>query len=147
MRISDWSSDVCSSDLLPAMRAPLPARFAAARLPFHYSWVVLACVWCASFARQGPAVATLSVFIGPMMQEFGWSSAEISGAVALGGVLAALTSPLLGTLLDRRGARLILCGAVLSTGIAALLLSQITALFQFYLLFRSEEQTSELPSL
>src|SRR3546814_2896215 len=29
----------------------------------------------------------------------------------------------------------ILCGAFLSTGIAALLLSQITALFQFYLLF------------
>ncbi len=60
------------------MRAPLPARFAAARLPFHYSWVVLACVLCASFARQGPAVATLSVFIGPMMREFGWSSTEIS---------------------------------------------------------------------
>src|SRR3546814_1098278 len=69
------------------------------------------------------------------MRECGWCSAEVSGAVAWGGVLAAVTSPLLGTLLDRRGARLILSGAVLSTGIAALLLSQITALFQFYLLF------------
>ena len=32
----------------------------AARLPFFYGWVILACVCAAGFSRQGPAVATLS---------------------------------------------------------------------------------------
>ena len=75
--------------------------------------------------RVGPAVATLSVFIGPMTTEFGWSRTEISGAVSLGGILAAITSPMLGTFLDRKGPRTILLIAVLTTGITILLLSQI----------------------
>ncbi|MGE4219957.1 MAG: MFS transporter [Alphaproteobacteria bacterium] len=117
------------------MNAPFAARFLAARLPVHYGWVMLGCVWCAAFARQGAAVAVLSVFLRPMMGEFGWSSAEISGAASLGGLLAGFVSPLLGPVLDRRGARLILCAAVASTGAAALLLSQVGSLLQFYLLF------------
>jgi MFS family permease len=107
----------------------------ARRLPFFYGWVVLGCAACAGFARQGPAVATLSIFIVPMTSEFGWTASEISGAVALGGLLAAVTSPLLGPLVDRHGARAILCTAVLVTGVAALLLSQVNSLLMFYLLF------------
>ena len=81
------------------------------RVPFFYGWIVLGCVCLAGFARQGPAVATLSIFVEPMTREFGWSRAALSGAVSLGGVLAALTSPLIGPVLDRRGARLVLCVA------------------------------------
>ncbi len=110
-------------------------RRLARRLPFFYGWVVLGCACCAGFARQGPAVATLTIFIAPMTAEFGWSSAEMAGAVSLGGVLAALTSPLLGPLVDRRGARAMLCAAVALTGAASLLLSQTASLFAFYLLF------------
>ena len=44
-----------------------------ARLPIFYGWVVLACLCCAGFARQGPAVATLSIFVEPLTREFGWS--------------------------------------------------------------------------
>ena len=47
----------------------------------------------ANFSRQGAAVATLSIFVVPMSQEFGWSMTEFSGAVSLGGVLGALISP------------------------------------------------------
>ena len=107
----------------------------ARRLPFYYGWVILGVVCCASVARVGPAVATLSVFIGPMTAEFGWSRTEISGAVSLGGILAAVTSPMLGTFLDRKGPRTILLMAVLTTGITILLLSQIGNLAAFYLLF------------
>ena len=107
----------------------------AAQLPFFYGWVVLGCACCASFARQGPAVATLSIFVVPMTAEFGWSSSEISGAVSLGGVLAAIASPILGPLVDRHGARAMLCCAVLITGVASLLLSLTPSLLVFYLLF------------
>ena len=93
------------------------ATLMASRLPFFYGWLILACVCCAGFARQGPAVATLSIFVEPMTSEFGWSRTALSGAVSLGGVLAALASPLIGPVLDRQGARLMLCAAVLVTSI------------------------------
>jgi len=113
---------------------PLP-RLLSARVPVFYGWVVLACLCCAGFARQGPAVATLSIFVEPLTREFGWSRTALSGAVSLGGVLAALSAPLIGPLLDRRGSRLVLCTAVLVNGIALLLLSATGSLLHFYLLF------------
>ncbi|HXC88608.1 MAG TPA: MFS transporter [Stellaceae bacterium] len=107
----------------------------SARLPFYYGWVVLASLCCAGFARQGGATATFSVFVEPLSREFGWSRTAISGAASLGGVLAALLSPVIGPLLDRHGSRAALCLAVLGTAIAALLLSLTRSLPVFYLLF------------
>jgi sugar phosphate permease len=107
----------------------------SARLPFFYGWVVLACLCCAGFSRQGGATATFSVFVEPLTREFHWSRTAVSGAASLGGVLAALLSPLIGPLLDRHGSRAALCLAVLGTGIAALLLSLTQSLLVFYLLF------------
>jgi len=97
--------------------------------------VILACVCAAGFSRQGPAVATLSIFIEPMTAEFGWSRTQISGAVSIGGILGALVSPLLGPFLDRNGARAVLCFAVLFTAIPLLLLSFTESLLVFYLLY------------
>ncbi|MGJ3260358.1 MAG: MFS transporter [Rhodospirillales bacterium] len=105
------------------------------RLPFYYGWIVLAAVCAASFSRQGPAVATLSIFIDPMTTEFGWSRTEISGAVSLGGILGAVAAPLIGPFLDRNGARTILCFAVLTTGIPLLCISTVNALPLFYVFY------------
>lgn len=104
-------------------------------LPFYYGWIVLACVCCAGFARQGPAVATLSIFITPMSAELDWSKTAISGAVSLGGILAAISSPFLGPLMDRHGARAMLGFAVLATSISVALLSGVETLIAFYVLF------------
>jgi OFA family oxalate/formate antiporter-like MFS transporter len=107
----------------------------AGRLPFYYGWVILGAVCAASFSRQGPAVATLSIFIEPMTTEFGWSRTEISGAVSLGGILGAIAAPLIGPFLDRNGARTILCLAVLFTGIPLLCLSAVNAVPLFYVFY------------
>jgi sugar phosphate permease len=114
---------------------PLVPRLLAARLPVSYGWVVLGCLCCAGFARQGPAVATLSIFVAPLTGEFGWSRTALSGAVSLGGLLAAVASPLIGSFLDRRGSRLVLCTAVLVNGVLLLSLSMTGSLLYFYLLF------------
>jgi sugar phosphate permease len=114
---------------------PSLAGALAVRLQSYYGWVVLACASAAAFSRAGPAVATLSMFVAPMTSEFGWSRTGLSGAVSLGGILAALLSPAIGSLLDRRGPRLILGAAVLSTGVSLLMLSQIGSLVAFYVLF------------
>src|SRR5712671_952800 len=118
-----------------ASRRPALPRLLSARLPFFYGWIILACLCCAGFSRQGPAVATLSIFVEPLTREFGWSRAALSGAVSLGGVLAALTSPLIGPLVDRYGSRAALSLAVLATGAAMMLLSLTQSLLVFYLLF------------
>jgi MFS family permease len=118
-----------------AIRPPLLPRLLAPRLPFFYGWVVLACLCLAGFARQGPAVAVLSVFVVPMTEAFGWSRAAIAGAVSLGGLLAAFVSPILGPQLDRHGPRLVLSLAVLATGLVTMALSLTQSLAMFYLLF------------
>ena len=105
------------------------------RLPFFYGWIILGCVCCAGFSRQGGAVSTLTIFVEPMTRHFGWSRTAISGAVSLGGLLAALTAPALGRLLDRQGARAVLCWAVLLTGLANTALSATGSLLTFYILF------------
>lgn len=104
-------------------------------LPIYYGWAVLAAVCCAAFSRQGPALATLSVFIEPMTTEFGWSRTALSGAVSLGGVLAAFLSPIIGRQLDRHGAQAILALAVLVTSVSVAMLSLVQSLLIFYILF------------
>ena len=107
----------------------------AARLPFYYGWVILACVCAAGFARQGSSVAALSIFVEPMTQEFGWSRTGISAAVSIGGVLGALVAPWIGAFLDRNGARAVLAFAVLATGIPVLMLAGTHSLVYFYLCY------------
>ncbi len=80
-------------------------------------------------------MATLSVFVTPLIHDFGWSRTALSGAVSLGGILAAIVSPAIGPFLDRAGSRLVLCYAILTTGAALLLLSLTPSLAVFYLLF------------
>jgi MFS family permease len=104
-------------------------------VPIYYGWVILGCVCCAGFARQASSVAVLSIFVAPMIGEFGWSRTAISGAVSLGGILAAVASPFLGPGLDRHGARALLGAAILSTAAAAVGLSLIGSLSAFYVLF------------
>jgi MFS family permease len=80
-------------------------------------------------------VATLSIFVEPLIREFGWSRTALSGAVSLAGVMAALVSPPLGRVLDRHGSRAVLCGAVLTNAAALALLSFTPSLLVFYLLY------------
>ena len=96
----------------PSLPGPLSTR-----LPLFYGWIVLACLCCTGFARQGPAVATLSIFVEPLTREFAWSRTALSGAASLGGLLAAIVAPLIGPVLDRSGSRLVLCAAVLVNGV------------------------------
>src|SRR5580704_14932604 len=128
-----------------AILPPLVPRLLAARLPVFYGWVVLGCLCCVGFARQGPAVATLSIFVAPLTGEFGWSRTALSGAASLGGLLAAVAAPMIGPLLDRRGSRLVLCLAVLASGCSLLLLSLAPSLLVFYLLFCIARMTWAAP--
>ena len=113
----------------------LQTRLANA-LPFYYGWVIFSSAVGISFSsRPLMSVATLSVFLVPMTEEFGWSRGFFSGAVSLGGLCAVLMSPFAGRIIDRYGSGVVL--AIISTiaGICGIGLSLVTQQWMFYSLY------------
>jgi len=108
----------------------------AQRLPFYYGWVILAVASVPSFgARPVMAVATLSVFVVPMTDEFGWSRAQFSGAVSLGALFGLLVSPFAGRLIDRYGSGVLLSASSAVVGLCAIGLSLTSPIWTFYALY------------
>ena len=108
----------------------------AQRLPFYYGWVILAVASVPSFgARPVMAVATLSVFVVPMTDEFGWSRAQFSGAVSLGALFGLLVSPFAGRLIDRYGSGVLLSASSAVVGLCAIGLSLTSPIWSFYALY------------
>ena len=96
----------------------------ARALPFYYGWVVFAvCASVSYSSRPVMAVATLSVFLVPMTEEFGWSRGMFAGAVSLGGMCAVAISPIAGWWIDRYGSALVVALGGLVTGACAAALS------------------------
>lgn len=111
------------------------ARDLIRRLPFFFGWVIVGCAICSNVARQAAAVATLSVFIVPMTDAFGWSRAGISGAVSFGALLGALAAPFTGPLFDRHGSRALLVWSAVVVGACSLALGGTQSLLWFYAAF------------
>ena len=106
------------------------------RLPFYYGWVIFASAVTIAFSsRPVMAVATLSVFVVPMTESFGWSRGLFSGAISMGGVCAILISPFAGKLKDKYGSGIVLAFASTIIGICSLGISFITQPWLFYALY------------
>ncbi len=86
-------------------------------------------------ARPVMSVATLSVFVVPMTDEFGWSRAQFSGAVSLGAVFGLLVSPFAGRLIDRYGSGVLLSASSAVVGLCAIGLSLTSPIWSFYALY------------
>ena len=116
------------------MRA-LQIRVAAA-VPFYYGWVILALSGVASCSsRPLMAVAVLTVFVVPMETELGWSRTAVSVAVSLGGVCAVALSPVVGPLIDRYGAGIVVGVSTGIAGLCALGLGSVSQIGLFYLVY------------
>jgi MFS family permease len=101
---------------------------------FFYGYVLVA----ASFLLQSigwGAYNSFGIFFNPLMNEYGWSRAGISGAVSVSFCLYGLSSILLGRLNDRVGPRLIMTVSGIFLGVGYLLMSRLTSLWQLYLLY------------
>ena len=105
------------------------------RLPFFYGWTVLFAAGSSMVVRNSAASLTLAVFIFPMSEDLGWSRTLIAGAASLGGLVAAVASPVGGWALDRYGARVILTGSVLILGLSTVSLAWATVPIAFYLAY------------
>ncbi len=101
---------------------------------FHGWWIVASAV-VGDLMMLGPSTYALAVFLVPITTELGWSR----GAIALAPTLRALTGmfvgPVVGPILDRHGPRFLMAGGAIIGGTTLILLSQVHAIWQFYLLF------------
>jgi MFS family permease len=101
---------------------------------FFYGYViVLAC-----FLVQGIGVGAyiaFGVFFKPLLVEFGWSRAAISGASSMAFFLMGFLGILVGNLNDRFGPRIIMAVTGLFYGFGYFLFSQLNSVWELYLFY------------
>ncbi len=120
------------------VEGPSPAASIPRVWPFKhifYGWAIVIAALVASFGSVPVFGPVLGVFIIPMQEELGWSRATISLGFTIGSMTGSATTFIIGSLLDRYGARVI----VASTGIiiagAMLGLAAMDQPWQFWVLF------------
>jgi MFS family permease len=112
----------------PTVPLPMPSRL-------YYGWVIVAAALLINLASTPMNPVVFSFFLGPMMQDLGWSRATLSWALTFRTLAGACTSPLIGAAIDRFGSRWlgVLAAAVAGGSVAALALThqpwQVYALF------------------
>ena len=112
-----------------------PAQLLSRKLPFFYGWVVLASASTTQVVRNSAASLTIAVFMFPLAQELGWSRTLIAGAASFGGLAASGVSPVVGWLVDRYGARLVLASSVFILGLSTISLAWATVPVAFYVAY------------
>ena len=101
---------------------------------FFYGYVVVSAAFFLQAVGWG-IFNSLGVFSVPLMSEFKWTRAGVSGVFALAFFIYGLSSIILGILNDRWGPRLIMTGSGVVLGVGFLLTSQIGNLGQLYLFY------------
>ena len=86
----------------------------AGRLPFFYGWIIIAVAFV-TVALGVTARTAFSLMFPPIVDEYGWDRGLAAGAFSFGFLVSALTSPVTGRLMDRRGPRLVIGIGVLIT--------------------------------
>ncbi|MFC1942124.1 MFS transporter [Chloroflexota bacterium] len=101
---------------------------------FFYGYIIVIAAVIMRMAMISPR-SSYGVFFKPMLNEFAWSRALISGAYSISSITQALSGIIMGGLNDKLGPRLVMtiCGFVIGLGL--LLMSQIGAAWHLYLLY------------
>jgi MFS family permease len=101
---------------------------------FYGWWIVLACFFILVVA-YGTRYYSFGVFFKPMMKEFGWTRATTSMAFTLSTILYGIACPIIGTVVDRFGSRIvIIIGAFLGgAGFASIYFTN--SIFQLYIFY------------
>ncbi|MGH6672218.1 MAG: MFS transporter [Xanthobacteraceae bacterium] len=93
---------------------------ALARRKIHYGWVIVG-VTLITTVVTAAAMSTPGVLIVPLEQEFGWTDAQISSALAIRLMLFGLFGPFAAAFMNRYGVRAVMVSAVIliSAGLIA----------------------------
>jgi MFS family permease len=109
---------------------PQPAS-RLARLPFYYGWVVIAVAFVTMAVGVNSRTA-FSLLLPPILAEFGWSRAVVSGIFSAGFIASTLISPLTGMLMDRLGPRWLMPAGAIVASAGLTLATFATQAWHFY---------------
>jgi len=101
---------------------------------FFYGYIVVVAALFIMMVIYG-VYNTFGIFFKPVLTEFGWTRTMTSGAFSLSWIVHGLLAIVMGGFTDRFGPRIVmtLCGFLL--GLGYLLMSQISAVWQLYLVY------------
>ncbi len=88
-------------------------------------WLIVASLWVVLFLIFGGGYNVAGVFVTPLIKQFGWSRAQVSGLQSILAVSAGISAPLIGWLLDRIEARAVMVVGALFAGAAYFGASQV----------------------
>lgn len=97
-------------------------------------WIVVGVVFVTMFLIWGPVNAS-SVFFVPVVKHFGWSRALFSLLVATAPLAAGLSSPAIGSLVDRYSERTIMIAGAAMVALSFLALSGADSAASFFAIF------------
>lgn len=115
------------------MLAPRLSAWLASR-GLHFSWVIAALTFL-TMLFMSAALGLPGAMLQPLAREFGWSTGEISSALALRFALFGLMGPFAAVLMERFGLRAVVSVALGLVGAGMLLAAFITQLWQLVLLW------------
>ncbi len=99
-----------------------------------YGWYVLAAitfVLCMSFGTS----TSIGVYFKPIVEEFGWLRGDLSLGISIGYFLFALSSPIIGRIIDRVGVRPVFIVGIVMMTVGFALMSMISRLWHVYIYF------------
>jgi MFS family permease len=100
----------------------------------HYAWVIAALAFLAMLSTSA-ALGLPGALLQPVSREFGWDVGAISSALAARFALFGLMGPFAALFMDRFGLRNVVCTALLLVGAGIAAATQISALWQLFLLW------------
>ncbi|MFC1905169.1 MFS transporter, partial [Chloroflexota bacterium] len=101
---------------------------------YFYGWNIVAVSFLANLGYAEHQSSVLGLFFRPLQNEFGWSRSALATVQTIARLTEALTAPFVGPLIDRYGPRVLIPIGAIIVGFAMLGVTQINALWQFYLL-------------
>ncbi|MGJ7581288.1 MFS transporter [Variovorax sp. RHLX14] len=104
------------------------------RRGIHYGWVVAAITFL-TMLTMSAALGLPGAMMQPLGKEFGWSTGEISSALALRFALFGLMGPFAAVLMERYGLRAVMCVGLALVGSGMALVTFASQLWQLFIVW------------
>jgi len=120
-------------DLPPAASASIPRLWPFKRT--FYGWAIVYTSFLVSFAQVPMYGPVFAIFVKPIGDEMGWSRSTITLAFTIGSLGGSMLSALVGSVLDRYGARSVIVVAGMVVGSALFCVAAMTEPWHFWLAY------------
>ncbi|MDY6832926.1 MAG: MFS transporter [Thermodesulfobacteriota bacterium] len=103
--------------------------------PVFYGWYIVAIAFLANFMAVGTGFYAFNAFLEPLCAAHGWTRTQVNMALMLGTPFGLLGQFFFGTLVMRIGVKKLMIIGSLISGIAFMLVFQVSSLWLFYLFY------------